>query len=205
MIGSQHRTSSPVCTAAYTRFTNRKHGLELDALEANLHVAISEQKLSEALMLRGTAFLVTLYVALVAGSVHAAPCAGFDDVDDATGPTADFCEDVTWIRNRGVTLGCTATQYCPFQFVSRLQMAAFMHRLGESLFPSTCASGQVMKWNGSTWGCANDNGGGSGSVTSVAAGTGLQGSPNPITGAGSLNIAASYQLPQACASAPNST
>ena len=32
----------------------------------------------------------------------------------------------------------------------------------------------------------------------MLAGTGLQGSPNPITGAGSLNLAASYQLPQAC-------
>ena len=32
----------------------------------------------------------------------------------------------------------------------------------------------------------------------MAAGTGLQGSPNPITGAGSINLAPAYQLPQAC-------
>jgi hypothetical protein len=149
-------------------------------------------------MLRAAASLVTVCVALFSASVRAAPCAGFTDVDDASGPTAGFCADVAWIRNRGVTLGCTPTTYCPFEPVLRIQMAAFMHRLGEALFPSTCASGQVMKWNGTTWTCANDNGGGSGTVTSVAAGTGLQGSPNPITGAGALNLAASYQLPQAC-------
>ena len=62
-----------------------------------------------------------------------------------------------------------------------------MNRLGDSLFPLTCAAGQVMKWDGLQWACANDaigGGGGGGTVTSVAAGTGLQGSPNPITGAG---------------------
>ena len=76
-----------------------------------------------------------------------------------------------------------------------------MNRLGDSLFPLTCAAGQVMKWDGLQWACANDaigGGGGGGTVTSVAAGTGLQGSPNPITGAGSINIAPGYQLPQAC-------
>jgi hypothetical protein len=80
-------------------------------------------------------------------------------------------------------------------------MAAFMNRLGDSLFPLTCAAGQVMKWDGLQWACANDaigGGGGGGTVTSVAAGTGLQGSPNPITGAGSINLAPGYQLPQAC-------
>ena len=58
-----------------------------------------------------------------------------------------------------------------------------------------------MKWDGLQWACANDaigGGGGGGTVTSVAAGTGLQGSPNPITGAGAINIAPAYQLPQAC-------
>jgi hypothetical protein len=36
-------------------------------------------------------------------------------------------------------------------------------------------------------------------VTSVAAGTGLQGSPNPITTAGAINLAPAFQLPQGCA------
>ena len=56
----------------------------------------------------------------------AAPCAGFSDVDDASG----FCTSIAWMKNRAITLGCTATQYCPNDFVRRDQMAAFMYRLG---------------------------------------------------------------------------
>ena len=139
-----------------------------------------------------------LVLGLLSTAAQALPCAGFTDVED----TSPFCGNVTWLKNRGITLGCTsATLYCPNDFVSRLQMAAFMNRLGDSLFPLTCAAGQVMKWDGLQWACANDaigGGGGGGTVTSVAAGTGLQGSPNPITGAGSINLAPTYQLPQAC-------
>ena len=141
---------------------------------------------------------VALILSLASTAALAAPCAGFTDVDD----TSPFCGNVTWLKNRSITLGCTSTTlFCPGDFVSRLQMAAFMNRLGDSLFPLTCAAGQVMKWDGLQWACANDaigGGGGGGTVTSVAAGTGLTGSPNPITGAGSLNIAPGYQLPQAC-------
>ena len=125
----------------------------------------------------------------------------FDDVL-ASDP---FCGFITKMAQQNVTLGCIVIDanhrlYCPNDNVTRKQMAAFMARLGDALFPLTCAAGQVLKWNGSAWACANDNGGsgGGGTVTSVLAGTGLQGSPNPITGAGSLNLAPSYQLPQAC-------
>lgn len=63
---------------------------------------------------------------------EAAPCAGFADLD-ATSP---FCRNVEWIKNRKVTLGCTSTTaYCPNDSVSRLQMAAFMNRLGSALTP----------------------------------------------------------------------
>jgi hypothetical protein len=63
---------------------------------------------------------------------HAAPCAGFTDVDSAS----PFCANVEWLRNRKVTLGCSsATLYCPNDAVSRLQMAAFMNRLGTALTP----------------------------------------------------------------------
>ena len=85
-------------------------------------------------------------------AAHALPCAGFTDVED----TSPFCGNVTWLKNRGVTLGCAPGLYCPADFVSRLQMAAFMNRLGDSLFPLTCAAGQVMKWDGLQWACAND-------------------------------------------------
>ena len=62
----------------------------------------------------------------------AAPCAGFIDVDTSSG----FCQNVEWIKNRKVTLGCSIPQsYCPDEAVSRLQMAAFMNRLGTALTP----------------------------------------------------------------------
>lgn len=71
----------------------------------------------------------------VTGSAVAAPCAGFTDVD-STQVSAEFCSSVEWLKNRGVTLGCTsATLYCPAGAVNRLQMAAFMKRLGEALEP----------------------------------------------------------------------
>ena len=124
----------------------------------------------------------------------------FDDVL-ASDP---FCGFITKMAQQNVTLGCIVIDanhrlYCPDDSVTRKQMAAFMARLGDALFPLGCAVGQIMKWNGTAWACAADNtAGGGGTVTSVMAGTGLQGSPNPITGAGSLNVAPSYQLPQAC-------
>jgi hypothetical protein len=72
-------------------------------------------------------------IAAFAGSPAAlpAPCAGFADVDDGSG----FCANVEWVRNRAVTLGCAAGSYCPGDAVSRLQMAAFMNRLGTALTP----------------------------------------------------------------------
>ncbi len=63
----------------------------------------------------------------------AAPCAGFTDVDD----TSLFCPNVDWLKNRGVTLGCSAaTLFCPGDLVTRLSMAAFMNRLGVALTPA---------------------------------------------------------------------
>jgi len=48
----------------------------------------------------------------------------------------------------------------------------------------TCASGQVLEWNGTTWVCANA---GAGTVTNVSSGAGLTG--GPITSTGSLSLA----------------
>ena len=36
-------------------------------------------------------------------------------------------------------------------------MAVFMNRLANALFPLTCSTEQVMKWNGTAWACANDS------------------------------------------------
>ena len=66
------------------------------------------------------------------GTSAAQSCVGFVDV-----PAADaFCPNVEWLKNRGITLGCTsATAYCPTDNVTRLSMAAFMNRLGAALTP----------------------------------------------------------------------
>lgn len=77
------------------------------------------------------ASLIAVAAVGFAPGASAAPCAGFDDVQDSSG----FCANVEWIRNRGVTLGCSANLYCPDEAVSRLQMAAFMNRLGTALTP----------------------------------------------------------------------
>ncbi|GEM_PF-1211243 len=45
---------------------------------------------------------------------------------------------------------------------------------GGATLPSGCSNGQVAKWNGSTWTCANDANSG-GDITAVSAGTGLTG------------------------------
>lgn len=62
-------------------------------------------------------------------------CAGFTDVpDDGAGPSA-FCPGVQWIKNRSITSGCTGTTYCPNNPVTRIQMAAFLYRMGKVVTP----------------------------------------------------------------------
>ena len=73
-------------------------------------------------LLLGFAFLP------IAAPVVAQNCDGFTDVL-ASSP---FCPDVTWLATYGVTKGCAPSQFCPNENVTRLQMAAFMHRLGEN-------------------------------------------------------------------------
>jgi hypothetical protein len=66
-------------------------------------------------------------------SLHAAPCGSFTDVDPADPGIVPFCDSLDWIKNRSITLGCDTNLYCPNQGVTRLQMAAFMKRLGDAL------------------------------------------------------------------------
>jgi hypothetical protein len=67
-------------------------------------------------------------------SLADAQCVGFTDVAGVpfSNPT---CQNVAWMKNRAITLGCTPTLYCPFDNVNRLQMAAFMNRVGNVLSP----------------------------------------------------------------------
>ncbi len=88
---------------------------------------------------RSPAAIVAAFLLLLSGAAGAAPCAGFTDVDTSS----PFCPNVEWIKNRQVTLGCTLTTYCPNEPVSRLQMAAFMNRLGTALTPVVVQVDQV--------------------------------------------------------------
>jgi hypothetical protein len=125
--------------------------------------------------------LVAVSLWIVGSTALAAPCAGFTDVQD----TDPFCASVAWIKNRGVTQGCTASAYCPNDPVTRLQMAAFLSRLGDSLFPVNCPAGSIMKWSGSAWACAAD-----GSATAGAGRRGLVDTLHAASGTGQFSAVA---------------
>lgn len=76
-------------------------------------------------------YLLALLAALSSTPAAAAPCAGFNDVQD----TDSFCSAVEWIRNRSITIGCGTNAYCPNDAVTRTQMALFLNRLGTALTP----------------------------------------------------------------------
>lgn len=99
------------------------------------------------------AFLMLLVAALPA---KAQQCAGFDDITQFNG----FCTNVQWMKNRGVTLGCTTTSFCPDNPVIRLQMAAFMNRVGNVLTPrveSVEASGGAVDLSTDNFLCQTGN------------------------------------------------
>ncbi len=52
----------------------------------------------------------------------------------------------------------------------------------DKLNQSSATTGQIIKWNGSAWVASNDNTGNSGTVTSITAGTGLNGGTITTTG-----------------------
>lgn len=63
---------------------------------------------------------------LLQGAVAWAVVARFGDVP----PSHPFFDDVEWVADAGVTLGCgDGSNYCPTDNVTRQQMAAFLHRL----------------------------------------------------------------------------
>jgi len=63
---------------------------------------------------------------------NAAPCAGFTDTDGSE----PFCASVQWLRNQGITQGCSASEFCPNAGVTRLQLAAFLRRLAAATAPA---------------------------------------------------------------------
>jgi len=73
----------------------------------------------------------TIYDFEPTGTPPVSNCGGFSDVT-----TSDiYCGAVEWLKNRAVTLGCTATTYCPNDVVTRASMALFLNRLGTTLSP----------------------------------------------------------------------
>jgi hypothetical protein len=75
------------------------------------------------------AIIVTLAALLI--PVNAWASNRFNDV-----PTSNtFHDDITWLADTGVTLGCGGGDYCPDAPVTRGQMAAFMHRFSTNQSP----------------------------------------------------------------------
>lgn len=75
---------------------------------------------------------VLIFPVMVSADPCPAPPSPFTDI-----ATSDsFCTNAEWLKNRGITLGCVGTNYCPNDYVLRSQMALFMNRLGVTLSPS---------------------------------------------------------------------
>jgi hypothetical protein len=94
--------------------------------------------------MRAPSSLLAILALATSMSALAAPCGGFDDVDSVDPAMAPFCASVDWIKNRSITLGCESNLYCPNDSVSRLQMAAFMKRLGDALIHRLVIRDQVL-------------------------------------------------------------
>ncbi|MFP3915680.1 MAG: S-layer homology domain-containing protein, partial [Actinomycetota bacterium] len=77
------------------------------------------------------AALVVATALLIAAPLAVLAADRFQDVPDSN----IFHEDIAWLADGGVTLGCNPPdndEFCPTDNVTRQQMAAFMHRLAEN-------------------------------------------------------------------------
>lgn len=75
--------------------------------------------------------MVALVTAVIVAPLTAIAAHTFTDVPDSN----TFHEDIAWLKDAGVTLGCnppTNTEFCPKDEVTREQMSAFMRRLAEN-------------------------------------------------------------------------
>lgn len=147
--------------------------------------------------MRALCFIVAGLLAVLTGRpVLAANCDGFTDVDSAD---STYCSAVTYIKDKGITLGCTGTQYCPNNYVTRLQMALFLQRMGKG--DSTNTLGGVtsaigggvnntagIQWDVVSGGASNTA---TGFATTVAGGYGNTASGNESSVAGGQDNTAS--------------
>ncbi len=96
-----------------------------------VHATTTGSKGTLMRFLKGALLCLTLCPALA----FAGTCSGPSPFTDVL-TTDSFCSNAEWLKNRGVTLGCTATTYCPSQSVTRAQMALFMNRLADAILPA---------------------------------------------------------------------
>src|SRR3546814_19461409 len=73
---------------------------------------------------------------------------GFTDVPDGHSHAAGL----GWVADNDITSGCTATTYCPSDFVTRAQMATFLqrppgHRSEERRVGHECVSTFNSRWS----------------------------------------------------------
>ncbi len=81
--------------------------------------------------MRRTALMFIL--AGLTGALVAVPIAVYAGHQFGDVPNSNpFHDDIAWLADAQVTLGCGGGQYCPKDFVTREQMAAFMRRLAEN-------------------------------------------------------------------------
>ena len=84
------------------------------------------------LLRRGLAFVLTLAIGIAIPQAIALASHQFTDVPN----TNSFHNHIDAIADAGITTGCAVGKYCPKDFVTREQMAAFLNRLG-ALGPGT--------------------------------------------------------------------
>jgi hypothetical protein len=91
--------------------------------------------------MRRVAILATILLlgSFTSSSASAAPCSGFSDVDGGS----PLCPAVDWLKNRSITLGCGVGVFCPNDFVTRLQMATFLYRMGAAVEPDFLHEAQI--------------------------------------------------------------
>src|SRR5205814_1147527 len=120
-------------------------------------------------------------------------CAGHAAISQITVRGAVFCQPIGAGSISGVLAGADLTGGGTS---GQVTLSADETKLQRRL-TSGCPSGTAIQGIDQT-GNPNCTEFGSGSVTSVGAGTGLTG--GPVTSSGRLSLAAGYQLPQSCAS-----
>ena len=71
---------------------------------------------------------VAVVAAMVLAPVAVSAAHTFSDVPD----THIFHDDIAWMADNGITSGCTPTEYCPGDNVTRGQMAKFLRNVAEN-------------------------------------------------------------------------